>query len=601
MPSPLTDPGVYIAEIPSGVRTIPGVATSITAFLGRAIKGDVNEPVTINSYADFDRQFCGLGVNYPMSYAVRDFYLNGGSTAIIVRLYKDSATATDASALFAVDGLSLQAASPGTWGQNLRVSMDLKVSDEVRAQLNLKPADLLFNLYASDGITTESFLNLTLVDSARRIDRVLASQSNLIQWKSTYPSSLPAMPLATAVQSASFDLAAKTAALAAANAANPQVTADIATAQANLANAQTAYDTAVAKLADPASTAKAVLATAQQANPQVPSAIQAARAAVDTAVAAFKGDDGQALDDKTYEGDQALKTGIYALEKADLFNILCIPADTRGGDTSSPVYQKALAYCQLRRAMLLVDSPAAWSLNKNTAAAAAKNGLPSLGLSGEPARNAAIYFPRVIASDPIRGGQLDTFVPCGIIAGLYASTDTSRGVWKAPAGLDAALNGIQALEVNLNDGENGQLNPLGINCLRFFPRRGRVIWGARTLRGSDQLGDDYMYVPVRRTALYIEESLYRGMQWAVFEPNDEPLWAQIRLNAGAFMYDLFRKGAFQGQTPKEAYFVKCGSETTPQDQIHLGIVNIIVGFAPLKPAEFVVIQVQQMTGRCEPE
>ncbi len=215
------------------------------------------------------------------------------------------------------------------------------------------------------------------------------------------------------------------------------------------------------------------------------------------------------------------------------------------------------------------------------------------------ARNAALYFPRVIESDPLREGQLDFFVPCGIIAGIMTRTDSQRGVWKAPAGLDAALNGIQGLRVNLNDDENGTCNPLGINCLRSFPINGRVVWGARTLRGADQLGDEYKYVPVRRLALFIEESLYRGTQWVVFEPNDEPLWAQIRLNVGAFMQRLFRQGAFQGSTPSKAYFVKCDSETTTQNDINLGIVNIIVGFAPLKPAEFVIIKIQQIAGEIE--
>jgi phage tail sheath protein FI len=180
-----------------------------------------------------------------------------------------------------------------------------------------------------------------------------------------------------------------------------------------------------------------------------------------------------------------------------------------------------------------------------------------------------------------------------------ARTDTSRGVWKAPAGLDASMNGIQGVNVNLNDAENGMLNPLGINCLRAFPANGRVIWGARTLRGADQFADEWKYIPVRRTALFIEESLYRGTQWVVFEPNDEPLWAQIRLNIGAFMHNLFRLGAFQGTTPRDAYFVKCDKETTNKTDINSGIVNIVVGFAPLKPAEFVVIKLQQIAGQIE--
>ena len=147
------------------------------------------------------------------------------------------------------------------------------------------------------------------------------------------------------------------------------------------------------------------------------------------------------------------------------------------------------------------------------------------------------------------------------------------------------------------DEENGVLNPLAINCSRTFPVYGSVCWGARTLNGADQMADDYKYVPVRRLALYMEESLYRGTQWVVFEPNDEPLWAQIRLNVGAFMHDLFRKGAFQGKTPNDAYFVKCDKDTTTQNDINQGVVNIIVGFAPLKPAEFVIIQIQQIAGQ----
>jgi phage tail sheath protein FI len=221
----------------------------------------------------------------------------------------------------------------------------------------------------------------------------------------------------------------------------------------------------------------------------------------------------------------------------------------------------------------------------------------ALGLSGPWARNAALYFPRVLESDLLRKGQVDTFVPCGIVAGVMARTDSERGVWKAPAGLDAGLVGIQGLQYNLSDAENGQLNPLGVNCLRSFGVLGRVAWGARTLRGADQFGDEYKYVPVRRLALYIEESLYRGTKWVVFEPNDEPLWAQIRLNIGAFMHNLFRQGAFEGSTPKDAYFVKCDHETTTQNDIDLGIVNIVVGFAPLKPAEFVIIQIQQIAGQ----
>jgi hypothetical protein len=182
----------------------------------------------------------------------------------------------------------------------------------------------------------------------------------------------------------------------------------------------------------------------------------------------------------------------------------------------------------------------------------------------------------------------------GTIAGLYARTDTQRGVWKAPAGTEAALRNVASLGYLLTDLENGALNPIGVNCLRNFPVYSNICWGARTLEGADVLASEWKYVPVRRLTLYLEESLYRGTKWVVFEPNDEPLWAQIRLNVGSFMQDLFRKGAFQGTTPAAAYFVKCDGETTTQQDIDNGIVNIQVGFAPLKPAEFVILQIQQI-------
>jgi phage tail sheath protein FI len=199
--------------------------------------------------------------------------------------------------------------------------------------------------------------------------------------------------------------------------------------------------------------------------------------------------------------------------------------------------------------------------------------------------------------DPLKKNRINVFVPCGAIAGICAKTDVSRGVWKAPAGTQASFSGVTEFTVKMTDLDNGQLNPLGLNCLRTFPSIGNVVWGSRTLAGSDALGSDWRYLPVRRFTLFLEESLYRGTKWVVFEPNDEPLWAQIRLNIGAFMNDLFRQGAFQGQTTTDAYFVKCDSDTTTQNDINNGIVNITVGFAPLKPAEFVIISFQQMAGQ----
>jgi uncharacterized protein len=356
---------------------------------------------------------------------------------------------------------------------------------------------------------------------------------------------------------------------------------------------------AIAAADDDVTKAEKQLAEAKKAVPPVPADIAAAEAAVNAAKKALEDavSDGLGLtkaDDFTPANAERDKKGLYALEQADLFNLLCIPPYLLTNDVDVSLISDAAAYCEKRRAMLLVDPPSTW---KDKTTAKEKFIDPNQDNVGTRSKNAALFFPRLRQPNPLRDNQIEDFVPCGAAAGIFARTDTQRGVWKAPAGLEATLVGVPQLSVPLTDEENGELNPLGINCLRAMPAAGRVIWGARTLQGDDRLASEWKYIPVRRLALYIEESLYRGTQWVVFEPNDEPLWAQIRLNLGAFMQNLFRQGAFQGMTPREAYFVKCDKETTTQNDINLGIVNIVVGFAPLKPAEFVIIKIQQMAGQ----
>ena len=575
MPSTLTFPGVYVEEIPSGVRTITGVATSITAFIGRTLRGPVDTPVVINSNADFQRIFGGLWLRSTLSYAVKDFYLNGGSQAIIVRLFNpdtaDGAVAGKAD--LDVGGLQLQAVDEGSWGRNLRASVDPDVPDEVADQMGLPKADL-FNLTVREVdteqnvIRSESFLNVSVKDSRRRIDRVLKDDSQLVRWRGTIdPANLPT------VTKADDPISVETAKLPAAN----------------------------KKLAD----ANRKLQQAQRAVPPVPADIQAAQAEVTaaegelttlkTAIEKAKkgGSNGLPIVQANFTGPnkETNKQGLFALENADLFNLLCISPYQTGVDIDDTLVGAAAAYCEKKRAMLIVDPLARWDTVQEVI-----DDLPNVGTVS---KNAAIFFPRLRQPNPLRDNKLEDFVPCGAVAGVFARTDAQRGVWKAPAGLDATLVGVPQLSVPLTNDENGQLNPLGVNCLRTMPAGGRVVWGSRTLQGSDRLASEWKYVPVRRTALFIEESLYRALQWVVFEPNDEPLWAQIRLNVGAFMNSLFRQGAFQGQTPREAYFVKCDKDTTTQNDIDRGIVNILVGFAPLKPAEFVVIKLQQIAGQIQ--
>lgn len=284
--------------------------------------------------------------------------------------------------------------------------------------------------------------------------------------------------------------------------------------------------------------------------------------------------------------------GVHLLDRVDIFNLLCVPAET-----DAPTISLLQEYCFTERAFYIVDPP------QNTTTSHLESSGPvgsSPGsFTGQYSINSAYYFPWIMAPDPLLGNRVRLFPPCGFVAGIYAATDASRGVWKAPAGIDAGLVGAAGLQYVLTDLENGTLNIQAINCLRQFHVYGDVVWGSRTLQGNDQAGSEWKYIPIRRMALYLESSLYDGTQWVVFEPNDETLWTQIRLNAGAFMQDQFLKGAFAGTTPQQAYFVKCDAENNPQSSIDQGIVNILVGFAPLYPAEFVIIQIQQMAGQLQ--
>jgi phage tail sheath protein FI len=577
MPVQLSYPGVYIQEIPSQVRSITGVATSITAFVGTAASGPVGVATLIHSQPDYDRIFGGLAVDSPMSFCVRDFFLNGGSSAVILRLYHPGAS-NSTSVLSIVDHahgatlFNLVAASPGSWGVNIRVALDNNTSADAAKALGptLTQKDV-FNLTVTNKATgaVEMFRNVTFLDSARRIDIVLQNGSQLAQW-----------PPAAATKYCTFTAAAL-----------PSTTI----------NTAVKAEFAIAPPGTPPALYDAI--GWDEAFPKNPTAI--ADLAPDTAAASAPQSQPLTVVDDFFPSTATTlnKQALYALEDADLFNILVIPPYKAAsnplytdGDVEPDVLAPALAYCLKRRAILLVDPPDAWT-SKKPSDADLQTWIGTL--DSDSKRSAAIFFPRLVYTNPFHSNQLEPFVPSGALAGIFARTDTERGVWKAPAGLDAGIAGTSALSYNLTDLENGDLNPLGLNCLRTFAGAGRVVWGSRTLQGDDRLASQWKYISVRRTALFLEESIFRGTQWVVFEPNDEPLWAQIRLNVGAFMQQLFLQGAFQGQTQAEAYFVKCDHETTTQNDINNGIVNVIVGFAPLKPAEFVVISLQQMAGQVQ--
>lgn len=499
MPVQLSYPGVYIEEIPSGVRTITGVATSIAAFVGWARMGPTDEAGHIYSWEDYDRRYGGLNRDSVMSYAVSHFFLNGGQEAYIVRLVADNAALASAT----VGGLTIEATGQGAWAREYGVIATPQSENATRFGITI-----VRGTEPANRQVIEVFQNLSLDDTDKRFAAsVINEESQYINVTVDAAGGVPATGDDPEFLDGGED----------GDVLNP-ITAEFMAA----------------------------------ANPDAP-------------------DDG------------GPRGGIYLLTRVDLFNLLCVP-----GLTDRDNLAILADFCHTHRAFLIAD-----------AAEEITNPDRVEPVPGDDGINAAIYYPWIRMSDPRLEGRLRMFPPSGAVAGIYARTDATRGVWKAPAGIDASISGARGLKKDLIDRESGTLNQNGVNALRNFQIYGPVVWGARTCRGNDEIGSEWKYVPVRRTALFIEETLFRSLKWVVFEPNDEPLWAQIRLNVGAFMHDQFRKGAFQGSTPRDAYFVKCDRQTTTQSDINLGIVNIVVGFAPLKPAEFVIVKLQQMAGQIQ--
>jgi phage tail sheath protein FI len=519
---------VYVQEVPSGVHSIVGVSTSATAFVDVFQRGPVNLPVRVDSMGEFERTFGGLWQLSEASYAISQYFLNGGETAWVVRVVPDGAKAAKAKAADTAP-LTVEAASAGVWGENVEVAVQTNADGTV----NIAAREIQ---RLSNGTTrihqNEAYNNLTTVPGPKYVVEVIEDQSSLIRVDVPAPQ---ASPSTTPAGGTSGPTAPITSA-AIVNDLNP--------------------DTSVLKSLD-------------------------------------KGDDGFGTDPAAaiqalLPGDKATPSGIYALRlmAPEIFNLLCLPATApMDPKNRADIDDEATELCSEYRAFYLVDCGLDWTVEKMEKQF--EDHLTSLGA------NAAVFFPALTVPDPLNGNRPRPIGPSGTIAGVTARTDTARGIWKAAAGTDATLRGATPI-FGVRDPDNGELNELGINVLRTFPIYGSVSWGARTLDGADAKESQWKYIPVRRLARHIENSLFTGTKWAVFEPNDEPLWGQLRLSVGSFMHDLFRQGAFAGASPSDSYFVHCDRTTTTESDIDNGIVNIVVGFAPLKPAEFVIISIQQI-------
>jgi Bacteriophage tail sheath protein len=299
-------------------------------------------------------------------------------------------------------------------------------------------------------------------------------------------------------------------------------------------------------------------------------------------------------------GDFAQVFADYAsLDKVPVFNLLAIP-----GISDPAVTSEAVAFCERKRAFYIMDAPrpqtsTGWDVN-SLVTTLAGGGTPS---PAPPVSiNAAVYYPWLLTSDPVTGAQISV-PPSGFVAGIYGMEDNSPGVWKSPAGIETTLTGTTGPDPLgiMTDPQQGVLNSYAVDCLRQFPGIGTVVFGARTTAGADAntAQQQWKYVAVRRTALFLEQTLYANLTWAVFQPNAAPLWAALTQEVNAFMLGLFRQGAFAGTKPADSFIVQCDSTTTTPQDVANGVVNILVGFAPLVPAEFVVVQIAQLAGQAQ--
>jgi len=730
MPATLTYPGVYVEELPSGVHTIIGVSTSETAFVDYFSRGPVGEAVRITDFNEFERRFGGLNACSEASYAIMQYFLNGGTVAWVVRVVSGGAKATRTLEDEVQASLRVKAQAKGTDGRKIKIKIDYDDCDDGKFNLTIQN---------TPGGQPDPHLNIPFTDNG-----VKGVQSQLVKVTKigdTIPATTEVfLKGGTDPSKAEFEIgeSLKITALAEGKKGdNIQIKIDYDDCDSGEFNL-TIQDTDGVGDAEShkklSSTGEAVeevekasqLVTAEKLGDTIPAltedtlkgGIDGSKAKIDIKAAALRVDadsagtwgnnlqvgvDYQGIDkdDKEHfnlvirekatvsgqeqvissevyrnlsmtktdphyainevnhaselvqltaigterpnetccggtppcdvtnpteisnadskhykslgggsdgdvppngrgelkegsqwmtEGPKVLTKGLDALDKTS-FNILCLPAASAFLDSDGITFMKsviptAVQKCQGNRAFLIID------VKKDT-----KTKEDVITLVNDPTNkafdrsdHAAVYYPRITIPDPLNGNKPRNVGPSGTIAGLYARIDTNRGVWKAPAGTEATLSGVTLVE-QLTDMDNGELNPLGINALRALPVFGNVCWGARTLDGADVMTSDFKYIPVRRLTSYIESSLYESTKWAVFEPNDETLWSQLRMSIGTFMADLAKQGAFY------RYVVTCDDTTTTPSDIEKGVVNIVVAFAPVKPAEFVVLKIQQLAGQ----
>jgi len=629
MPSYL-HPGVYIEEIPSGAKPIEGVSTSVAALIGYTTQGPIGEPTLVHSWDDYKAAFGGIySETDALGLAAYCFFLNGGRDAHIGRLAQGAAAASLSAnkmhgqgGAAAINVLDIRASSAGAWGNALsvnammaaggyRFSLQIRRNGELIEAFNglsMDPTDAAYALTVVNAGSKNIKLALPVgIDS--KFKKAISVSGDLNAAPATnWPGVIQGMTLTLNID----NLGAKTITLGDPGAGGydadkvaTEIRKQVSLLGANYVGFACTYDGASHKLT--LASGKRSASSSVQVRPgALATALKLGgdqKHGTEDVVPVSMVDAGGSVFELLTNGDDGAAPGLddyntyfAKLKKVGDVNIVLMPGQTMdAGGGGNDKIAAAIAHCEgCANRMLIVDTPPGVELTSSNAFSALNVTTSTYG---------ALYYPWVKIANPFYNRDTNasapltlTVAPSSFAAGIWARTDGTRGVWKAPAGVEATVRGLAGLEFNIEDGDQDQLNSEGVNCLRKLPSYGAVVWGTRTL--STKSNPEWRYVPVRRTALYIESSIYNGIQWAVFEPNDHRLWSSLRANVGAFMDGLFRAGAFQGQKSSDAYFVRCGlGDTMTQDDIDRGQVVAIVGFAPLKPAEFVIVRIQQKVGQ----
>jgi phage tail sheath protein FI len=532
-------PGIYIQEIPSA-RSIQGASTSVAAFVGVTDMGPINTPTLVTSWSAYARQFGGLvwmGFN---SWAVYEFFQEGGAACYVVRLDDSKSSAATAS----IDTVKLAAASKGSWGASLMYYICNSVVQ--------KPKD-------NTPPPQTPVFNFQVVVLASLIDNAIKSKTEnfTLQLLANYVSQNGLAPTVLGTGTTTYYVLETFSGF---TNAGPDFAARI--------NAQSMF----VRVTQPGS------ATARPGNTASPTA--------------FSGGT---------NGDPDFTNALNSLKTIQGLSLLAQPDTVALTDTNgkadltkqATMINQGLAVCQDLTSLFYAADPPFGQDPQQIVAFKSGTGTSS-GQLAPPAINSSygsLYYPWTWVFNPLSNSSVP-IPPSGPVLGRYAFTDSSIGVWKSPAGVnDGAMRSVVAVERQLTEADQNDLNPNGINALRNLINYGNVIYGARTVSQDTQ----WTYLSVRRLFIYVEQSLKNSLQWVVFEPNGQTLWAAVTRDIDAFLTTLWQQGGLFGATPQEAFFVTCDASNNPPETRMLGQLFIDIGLAPVYPAEFVVIRITQKT------